>query len=325
LGAVALGSESIRTISECPDTAISRFAEDQAAGKASRGYWGYVPEIEKVMIRDIRLDEATNDRFEEQIALPGTYLSHEFIRIALQEAGLNAGDMDKTELHGAQMLARDSLLEFVERLDKVATQQWCVNIFMGEMVEWDHPKDYGRFKQEALERQKSLRDLAETTAEFILDLAEEKFDPTKAPAHVEEFVKALLLGMGKNDPSVIRHMFDEKTAAGVEEILRLESIGQYEEANALFAAVLQEAPGGGYCGAGSCGLENINLGGDDNKELRDRLRIRPGDTVLKDKERPCKDCGKKTLVYAFSKSKVNTACSNPDCKAVKYAKGTVAA
>lgn len=310
LGAVATGTESIRTISECPDTAISRFADDQAAGKPNRGYWGYVPEIQKVMIRDIRLDEATNDRFEEQIAVPGQYFTHEFIQIALARSGVDASAMDKTELHGSQLLAHDSLLDFVKLLDDMASEEWGGgNFFMGEKVDAAHPKDYNQFRREALDRQESLTDLAATTAEFILSLAADNFDARKAPAHVEEFVKSLLLDEAKNDHVVALHMFDEKTANGLQEVARLERAGEFEAATNLFREVEKAAPGGGFCGAGSCGLEAVSLSGEAGSKLREKLDAKPGDKIVKDKERSCK-CGSKSVVYAYNSKKVNKYCEN---------------
>ena len=79
LGSVALG-KGIVTISQCTDSAIASYQADLQAGKKHRGYRGYVPEIEKVMIRHIALDTESNDRFETQIGLPGTYLSHEIFQ-----------------------------------------------------------------------------------------------------------------------------------------------------------------------------------------------------------------------------------------------------
>jgi hypothetical protein len=309
LGAVALGTTSIRTVSECPDTAIAKYGDDKAAGRPNQGYWGYVPEIQKVMIRDIRLDDESNDRFEEQIAVPGTYITHEIIQMALAEAGLDASHMDKTELHGAQMIAQDGLMDFARLLDTVASEQWCVPIFMGEEVDKDHPKDYEQFKREALARQESLTDMAEIVAVFILDLAEDDFDPKKAPAHVEDFVKSLLLDEAKKDRVVALTMFDEKTADGLQEVVRLEAMGEFERANDLFQEVGKAAPGGGFCGAGSCGLESVNTSTEAGKILAEKLHAKPGDKIVKDKERACK-CGSKSVAYAYNSKKVNKYCES---------------
>jgi hypothetical protein len=311
VGKVALG-DSMRTISECPDTAIEKYAEDQAKGSQHRGYWGYVPEIQKVMIRDIRPDSTTNDRFEEQVGLPGTYITHDIIQMALKRRGADVSGMDKTKLHGSQFIARDGLMDFVKLLDDVATEQWCTKvngteIFMGEAVPLGSEKDYDVFREQALERQESLRELSETTATFLLDLTESDIDPRKAPAHVEEFVKMQLLDLGKKDIEVAAQMFDEKTAAGLQQVANLEALGEYERAFELMQEVRQEAPGGGFCGAGSCGLEAVDVSGDEGQKLMQKLGASPGDKIVKDKERACR-CGSKSVVYAYSSKKVTKYC-----------------
>lgn len=309
LGHIAIGSEAIRTISECTDKAIDDYTYDVANNQKHRGYNGYVPEIQKVMIRDIRLDEDSLDRFEEQVGLPGIYITHEIIQKALERKGVEADGMDKTQLHGSQMIVKDSLMDFVELLDKVATEEWCTNIFMGEEVPKDYKKNYETFRDEALERQESLKDLAETTAQFVLSLAEDGFDKKKAPAHVENFVKKLLLDVAKNDQTVAVQMFDEKTAIDLQAVVALEQLGRYQEASDLMQQVEKAAPGGGFCGAGSCGLESVNTSGEFGKNLLKKLGADKNDKIVKDTERACK-CGKKEIIYAYNKNKVNKYCGS---------------
>lgn len=314
LGKIALGTEHIRTISECTDKAITEYAEDQRLGRKHRGYDGYVPEIQKVMLRDIWLDTDSNDRFEEQIGLPGTYITHEIIQIALAERGAVASDMDKTSLHGAQLLADDTLLDFAAHLDAVATREWSLGfdnkaLFMGEVVAVDHPRDYLAFKQEALARQAELKSHAETVALFVLDLAAENFDAHKAPAHVENFVKKLLLSEAKDSYEVASRIFDEKTAIGLQAVGVLESRGMLAEARILMQEVEQAAPGGGFCGAGSCGLESVDMTGKAGEQLAEKLGAERGDTIVKDTERACR-CGSKSIIYAFNKKKVNKLCQS---------------
>ena len=318
-GAIVVGREVIRTISECTDTAIESYESDMEAGKKHRGYRGYVPEIKKLMVRDLIPDTESNDRFEEQVGLPGVYITHEIIQMALQRRKLNVAHMDKTELHGAQFIAGDDLMMgFVALLDEVAREQWCnENIFMGEEVEPDHTKDYSKFREEALERQRSLKGLAETTATFILDVAgDPEFDSRKGPAHVEEFVKIQLLDLGKKDRKVAAQMFDEKTADKLQEVVRLEKRGKYEEAYELMEEVRKSAPGGGACGAGSCGLEAI--GAAEEKILREKLKATDKDKLVRDKERKCK-CGG-SVVYAYSDSKVSKLCEKCDKSETTYTK-----
>ncbi len=314
LGGAALAGCAIRTISECTDGAIAAYSYDQQHGGAHRGYNGYVPEIQKAMIRDIRLDNETNDRFEEQIALDGRYFTHEIFQIALAEKGVDAKEMDKTQLHGAQLLARVDLIDFAAHMDAVATREWCLGregkaLFMGELVSTNHPRDYQAFKQEALERQASLEGHAETVALFVLDLAEDNYDRTKAPAHVEEFVKDILLTMAKQDIAVAEQMFDADTAQLLRATVCLENQGRFAEAQLIWEEAREKAPGGGFCGAGSCGLEGVMQGSKEEAELRKKLNASDRDTIIKDLERACR-CGKKSIVYAFNKSKVNKYCQS---------------
>jgi hypothetical protein len=311
LGSLALG-KGIVTISQCTDSAITSYQSDLREGIKHRGYRGYVPEIEKVMIRHIALDTESSDRFETQIGLPGTYLSHEVFQIALTEKGVDVGTLDKTALHGAQLLVDEDPMEFVKHLDTVATAQWCTNIFMGEAVPDDHPKDYEAFRIEAHERKEMLAGYAETVALFVLDLAKENYDRKKAPEHVENFVKTMLLNLAKKDSSVAEQMFDSRTAQGLRDVAVLEAQGRFAEANELWRAVEQEAPGGGSCGAGSCGLEGVSAGTQEDKDLRKRLGASESDTLVKDKERPCR-CGSKSIVYAYNERKVIKYCES--CKA----------
>lgn len=312
VGGLALQQVGIRTISECTDKAIRDYQTDRAAGAPHRGYNGYVPEIEKVMIRDMRFEEETGDRLEEQIGLPGIFINHFVIQEALRRRGIEAGIMDKTELHGTQLLVRDDLIDFVELLDTVASEEWCTNIFMGEEVAADYQKDYTAIREQALRRQEGLKDMASKTAVFIMDLAVDGVDRRKAPAMVESFVKKLLLDTAKTDTTLAIQIFDEKTAAGLKEVAYLGSIGRHSEAFSLLQKVEDLAPGGGYCSGGSCGLESVDMHSKEGKELKKLLKAEDGDTIVKDKERTCK-CGQKSIIYAYNKNKVNKYCEH--CKA----------
>lgn len=318
LGSLALG-KGIVTISECTDSAINSYEADMKTGKKHQGYRGYVPEIKKIMIRHIVLDSDSNDRFQTQVGLPGKYLDHETIQIALKERGVDASGMGKTELHGSQLLVDEDPMEFVKHLDKVASVEWCKSIFMGEEVPDDFVKDYEKFKREALERKESMKGWSQTVALFVLDLARENFDRKKAPEHVENFVKNMLLNIAKKDESVAVQMFDEKTADGLKQVAYLEAQGRYEEANQLWQKVEQEAPGGGSCGGGSCGLESVETGSKEDKELRKKLGASDGDTIVKDKERSCK-CGSKSIVYAYNENKVIKYCDACGAREKKISK-----
>jgi hypothetical protein len=309
LGGIALGGVAIRTISECTNKAIADLNEDTSTGAKHRGYGGYVPEIEKVMIRDIRLDPETGDRLEEQLGVPGVYINHDVLLETVRRRGGAVGDLSKTELHGTQLLVDDDLMEFVALADSVASEEWCVNVFMGEKVEDDFVKDYAGFRQEALERQAGLADIAGTVSSFVLDLAADQYDPRKAPAKIEEFVKLLLLKEAKKDVTLAEQMFDASTALKLAEVIALEAQGRTREAFNLFEETREAAPGGGYCNGGSCGLKAIDEFTEEGKDLADKLQLEGDETLVRDTERACK-CGKKTIVYAYNKETVKKYCEN---------------
>lgn len=308
IGGVSLAGFGIRTISECTDKAIQDYQEDQKNGRPHAGYDGYVPEIEKVMIRDMRFEDS-GDRLEEQIGLPGVYINHFVIQEAIRRRGVETRGMSKTDLHGTQLLVDDDLMDFARLLDEVASEEWCTNIFMGEEVPGDFVKDYDNFRHDALARQESLKDTAKTVRNFILDLANDGFDRRKAPAHVEEFVKRLLLGIAVKDAEVAEQIFDAPTAMGLQEVAYLQSIGRNQEAFERLIEVEQNAPGGGYCSGGSCGLENIKEYSTEGQRLKTALKAEPGETIVKDTERRCK-CGAKNIVYAYSSTKVKKYCDS---------------
>lgn len=319
VGGISLAGCGIRTISECTDKAISDYQEDQKLKLPHSGYDGYVPEIEKVMIRDMRFAE-NGDRLEEQIGLPGVYVNHFVMQEAIMRRGVETGDMGKTELHGTQLLVQDDLMDFARLLDEVASEEWCTNIFMGEEVPDNFVKDYENFRSDALARQESLKDTAQTVRNYILDLAEDGFDRREAPAHVEEFVKKLLLKIAFVDNQVAEQMFDLQTARGLQDVAYLYSVGRDQEAFDRLVQVEQSAPGGGYCSGGSCGLESINEHSPEGQKLKAALKAEPGDTIVRDTERRCK-CGAKDIVYAYNKTKVNKYCNS--CGASESKKSVV--
>lgn len=315
LGRLALG-EGIRTISECTDKALSDYAADMQAGRPEGSYDGYVPQIAKNMFRDVYVDMQTGDRLEVQASTPGLYHTHEIIQMTLARHGaIGASHMDKTRLHGAQMIVSDRLMDFIARLDEVASEQWCTNVFMGEEVPPDFTKDYEAFEQEALDRQEQLSAQTEVLTGFVLDLARQNYDRHKAPEVVEGFVKHMLLDLGKRDITAAEQMFNKETALGLQEVAWLEEQGLWEQAEARMAAVQKAAPGGGACGMG-CGIETVNMLSKEGRELSTQLKARAGDVVARDKERACVSCKKVgTVTYAYTSSKVNKFCTS--CKSFK--------
>lgn len=311
LGNVATTGARIRNISECADTAIAAYEHDFANGIQHQGYNGFVPEIEKVMIYDFIFDEASEGRFDEQIGLPGIYLNHAVFQEALRRKNINAGQKDKTDLLGTQILAYDDLIEFVKLLDQVGSEHWGVNLFKGAVVPANHAKDYNAIRQEAAQRQEQLRGHSTMLADFVLSLAEDGTHPQKAPEIVEGFVKKMLLTMARGNPAIAEQVFGKQTAVGLLEVAYLETQGLLEEAALLYQQVEKAAPGGGFCGAGSCGLEAIALADYDAVK---KLGFGNAKDVIKDTERRCK-CGSKTVFYDLKQAKKGcTSCG----KTIKY-------
>lgn len=307
-GLVLENAVRVRTVSECTDWAIRLLKENKKTG-----YGGYVPEIEKLMVRDMIIDPETGQRYEEQMGLPGTYLNHDIIQTALLRGGFDAGNLDKTDLHGTQLLANDDLIDFIELLDTVASEEWCVPIFKGEVVSDDHPRDYAVIRQEAIVRQEALKSHATMVTDFIITLCEEGTDPREAPEAVEQFVKHMLIAIAQENLPVTAEIFDEQTAIGLREVASLQANGRQGEALELLNLVIAAAPQDGYCGAGSCGLERAGV---DSAESIKKLGFDAKDTLLDKGGRKCRDCGKKNVVVYDTKKKMKGCI---DCKATaKY-------
>jgi hypothetical protein len=125
----------------------------------------------------------------------------------------------------------------------------------------------------------------------------------------------LLLDRGKKDIKAAEDMFDKKTAEGLREVVQLEAEGRHEEAHARMEEVVKSAPGGGFCGAGSCGLRFANISDSKASRMRELLKADPEDLILVDDERVCISCGDKSIWYNVTKN--NKACSNPKCGATE--------
>lgn len=284
----------MRTVSECPEWAMTLYAEDGQ----SRG--GYVPEIEKVKFRDMIIDPETGDRMQEEIAVPGIYINHYVIQKTLARAGLDVRNLDRTALHGTQLFVHDDLFDFIAQLDEVASEEWCVPIFMGEVLPDGAIKNYEAVRAQAIERQRQLERHSRMVADFVLELTESNTDPGEAPMYVEEFVKQLLVTLAREDIDITAEMFDAHTVRGLQEVQMLQTSGRYNEAWERMNRVVEEAPGGGYCGAGACDLVRSKLLGSEADKVK-KLGFDPKDTLVDNGNRKCK-CGKKTVVYDLKKA-----------------------
>ena len=307
LGHVALGQTvaleqpvKVRTISECAEWAIEAY-ENRRDDQPRGGYGGYAPQIEKFMIRDVMTNPESRDRDEEQMGLSGEYITHEVIQESLARRDMTEGTASKTELHGNQMLVTDDMMEFVALLDSVASEKSGQEIYLGEVLPAGKQRNYGNVREEARGRQRALGNNAYELAEFVMALEEDETDRWAALGLVEAEVKRVLIEMADKDNSLAADMFDAKTKQGLQEVTYLRSIGQQEAAEQRLAQVAEQAPSPGFCGAGSCGLESVEVGSVEAKKMKE-MGLNSSES-LRDTERGCRECGKKTVVYDLKNKK----------------------
>lgn len=295
----------VQTISQCPDEIIAEYKRGEG-----NGYMGYVPEIEKLYIRGVKFDARSSDRFQEGLAVPGIYITHEVILQVLKQTGAlkSSHNPDKTELHGQQFITTaQGVLGLAQRLDQAASEKFGKNIFLGEEVPADYPKDYSRVPVESKVRQDALISNSRELAGYVMELESKGVDPSIAPALVSKRVKEMMLIAAKQNPDKAAEMFDEETAEGFRQVAALELSGRYSEAAELQKAVEEAAPDPEFCGAGSCGLEAV-----DENSLGAQAAHEAGleGELLHDTERACPECDQKKVYYD---KKGNKACINKDC------------
>ena len=303
LGRIALADAArIRTISECPDWAIQAYE----SGSANH-FGGYDPENRKIMIRDVSYDTETQDRFQEQIGVSGNYITHEVIVETLDRRGLDATSKNKIELHGSQIEAHDDLLDFVALLDKVASEKSGNRIFMGEKIRDTDIVDYSAVRENAKARQEKLVIKSLELASTVLELESNNVDSWAAVGIVESNVKHMLFELAKTDSTVAINAFNETTARGLQDVAFLQLLGRYDEADLMMKEVEKSAPAPSYCGAGSCGLESLGSGTEAGQIAQD-LGLDASNGLIKDTERSCVKCSKKSVVYDMKGKKGCTSC-----------------
>jgi hypothetical protein len=314
LGRMLLGSTTVvervptqvnvATVSQCADWAIRLY---RAGNKG--GFGGYVPNINKIMIRNVRFDSGSVSRYEEQIGISGEYITPEIVNLALTilDPELD-GRMDKTTVHGTQMVTEAAIgaIDYVEFLDLLASEFHGIEIFMGEPLPAGHTRDYQRVQLEAQSRRQELRKNAVWLARRAVEL-EKKGIPHHVANHIiEAEVKDIFLEICRQKPAKAREVFDEATAVGFEEVQQLQDQGLFHEAAARLQIVEASAPAAQFCGADSCGLEVIAK--EHEAAVAKRLKAEHGDTILRDTIRQCTCGAKNSIVYAFNKVKVNKLC-----------------
>lgn len=313
------GSLHVTTISECTDYAIRDYKTDS---KASHG--GYAPAVEKLMIRRVHFADDSGDRSEEQVAVPGLYITHDLIQEVLAEKGAVTREqkLNKTALHGTQFIGvnGEGVMDLVRELDQKAGDVNDKNIFMGEEVAADHPKDYAEFVEEAEVRRAKLAPKPTELAELLITLEENSTDQRVAEAVVDKFLKDTLLEVAKKHPELAEAMFDKETAEGFAEVARLEAAGKYEDAQKLQSIVEENAPEVSYCGAGSCGLEGVDPTSPTGQQA---VRLGLRGKMVRNKNKACTNCSAMELHHDYNGNTVCTACKSAKLSGqdVKHTKG----
>ncbi|HSX34360.1 MAG TPA: hypothetical protein VLF62_01830 [Candidatus Saccharimonadales bacterium] len=294
------------TISECPDWAIAAYEK-----KSKGGYGHYVPQIKKLMIRGVRF--GADVRYQEQLAVSGEYITHDVVVEGLREMNL-VGEHDtptKAEVLNIQgiNLENKGAWDVLKLLDSIASKRSGQRIFMGEVIPEDQPRDYAAAEQEALARQDKLEAQSEELTDFLIALERGGTDHDVAQGIVEKHVHKMVFNGVKGNPEAAAAAFDEKTAERVEKATRLRATGQEAAARNVEAQAEKEAPPVSFCGAGSCNLESAD-DSDEANEMRDKLKTEDDEELLRDTERSCPKCSKKSLWYSYSSKVVKTGCSS---------------
>jgi hypothetical protein len=306
--ATANGPEArVMTITECPDWAIDAYSR-----KSKGGWGGYAPEVEKFMIRGVRFAN-DGDRYQEQLALSGKLITHDVIVEGLQRMRVaDVGEeLSKEDVRAKQLLNVNGqdVFSVAELLDTIASERSGKAVFLGEEVTADHPRDYAAARTEAAARQEGQQSDAEELADFLIMLEEEQTDHWVAQGIVENKVHKMVFQGVKGDAEAAAAAFDEKTAERIDQAQRLRANGNEQAARSVENEAEKEAPPVSFCGAGSCGLEDAGEG-DEADEMRKKLKAEDDEELLRDTERSCPKCNKKSLWYSYNSHVVKTGCSS---------------
>jgi hypothetical protein len=297
--------------SACPDWAIEAFERDPRSS-----YGGNIPEIEKWMFGSDTFDHDSGKIFNERAAISGILITPDIVNSVLSDMGSLAQEqgLDKTALHAMQNLADKTqvsgVLDFIRRLDEAASVKHGFSVFMGEQVPDNFDKDYNLVILQSRQRAEEIEPLREELAQFVEDLQESGVDHAAATELVEIYIKDRLLEMSEADPELAAVVFNKETAEGFERVQLLRVEGKYAEADLLLDEVRDNAPPASSCGAGSCGLEAVKAGSEEESRINDLLDVKPGEKVVKDTERACISCGKKEVYYAYTSTHVKKGCGN---------------
>lgn len=288
---------NVTTISQCTNWALRKYEE------GGTGFGGYVPSKNRLMIRNVSFEEGVDYREEDQLGLPGDYFDEQLVADALWILDNRlAGNLDRTEVHGTQIVSHNKVgvWDYAELLDTLASEKYEMPIFLGEVLQPGQEADYVAAEAQAAIRYKEVEEAAMDLASDVLALADSGADPWVAEGLVGTIVDRKMKSLCEQEPERARDMYDDATAIKFHELKALHLNNDLDAAQRLRQDIEDTAPAAEYCGAGSCGLESVDLDGSMGSELKKELGIKDDEIVVRDVERSCGSCGKKGgVVYAF--------------------------
>lgn len=215
---------------------------------------GYVPELNKIMIRAVSFDKDNDVKIIEQFAIPGLHLGDDVLNTFLRENGYEGEDLSGTDFVGAQLFTNKfgDVIDIVKRLDELSSAE----TFLGER----HPggqKDYNRVKEIAKFRQADLRRVVQEVADYTVELAKNGKDAALARVLYNKKVTDLLLDICEAVPEQAKITFDYETYLKLDTANLLEDQNRHREAYELRNQARAEAPPASGCGGGGCTLETL--------------------------------------------------------------------
>lgn len=315
------GPVSSQTISECPDHIIERYERDVAAGR-KRGYGGYAPQIKKLMLRDVSFDIQTGDRYVEQLAVSGEYITHEVVLLYFERKRVipEGTKLSKTEVLGLQAITNstEGVIGMGRELDAIASELSGKNVYLGQEVPGDHPKNYEAIPAEAAARQEKHIADAEKLTEYTLQLAEVGVDHETGNRLYDEKVLELMFEAAKKDLQMAEIAFGKETADGLRRSQLARVYGDYDLADWLERQARETAPPPEGCSGAGCEIKEVNPNTALGAHIAKITKAKPGDklTVDESKTRRCGKCGGQ-LAYSSNSRKYSGACLNSDCNTFK--------
>ncbi len=302
-------------IKECPDYIVDKYQRTQDEKDL---YNGYVPQIKKFVIQRDRI--TPEGVYSDHFALPGTLIDAEVVRDAL---GFLSGEDKYQDLSGLELRAKsfimpnepESLFEFVELLDDLATQKHHQRVFTGEVAADDTDLDYSQTINQFLDQDQQYRVLADEISEFLLNESRQNNDPRISEMNLIKLLTERSFQAFKHNPREIKRIFGLQTAIDLEVInFQYQITKDKTSYDNSIESLIKTLPLTTFCGAGSCGLVGVITGSEKDKELS-RLGLK-GEKLM-DTIRKCPYCGKKSVHYDMHANKACTNCKKTDIKTKK--------